>query len=341
MFRAVLFAIVLGLGTVSAKAAQVGSYTLGNWSVGIYTNDATGAFSSCIADVSYRSGISMIVLVDRSFAWNLGFSSSAWRLRPGERISIKYRFDRSHWTGATAEAISETTVSIPMPSDGAVASMFRRGRTMEVSDGHQSFYFDLTGTSRLMVSLVDCVEKRLRMEQAVVADRQASPAVPNNAALRLEGTRVLSNFLLAANVSGAEIVATEQAEDSLAFAHAIAVADNLIAFAHVVPSSDGSPDQVAAEISARVSEGCSGKFGSGSTKEAVEDVVLISAFAACQAEGSSDTYLQFAVTGRQPSGQYVLGILFSGKQFGNGADSADPAPVTTDRLVQAAYRASQ
>lgn len=70
-----------------------------------------------------RSGITLYVVVSRELQWDLGFSAANWKFMPGERISLRYRFDRSAWAGTTAEAISENAVKMPMPSNGPVAQL--------------------------------------------------------------------------------------------------------------------------------------------------------------------------------------------------------------------------
>ncbi|MGO4841465.1 hypothetical protein AB4144_55325, partial [Rhizobiaceae sp. 2RAB30] len=104
--------------------------------------------------------------------------------------------------------------------------------------------------------------------------------------LKLEGTRVLSNFLLAAELPGAELLAEADFPKDLAFAHAVAVTGGNIGFSFVVPTADLSSDALSAQIAAALSETCKGKFGTGSTKETVENVRLINAFTACQDQGA-------------------------------------------------------
>lgn len=199
MFRTVACILALCLWVLPTHGGEIGKYTVGGWTVFVNTDDSTGAFSNCIGAVGYRSGIDMHVMVTANYSWDLGFSSPSWRLKTGDRISIQYRFDRSRWTGATAEVLSENLVHVPMPPDGQIATLFRRGRTMEITDGRDTFRFDLDGTSQLLTSLVECVQTGLARHPGTAA-APAVTAQPDENALRLEGTRVLSNFLLAANL---------------------------------------------------------------------------------------------------------------------------------------------
>lgn len=344
MFRTVSVALALCLWAFAAKAGEIGRYAVGSWTVLINADDTTGAFTNCIASVSYRSGIDMHVMVSANFSWDLGFSSSSWRLKTGERISIQYRFDRFRWNAATAEVLSEMLVRIPMPPDGQIASLFRRSRTMEITDGRDNFYFDLAGTSQLLVSLVDCVQTRLDMERnapSAGGSTVAATAQPDDTALRLEGTRVLSNFLLAANFSGAQLVGPEQAPKSLTTPHAVAVLGEVISFAIIVPQPERRAERIATEIAGFVSESCDGKYGGGSTKETVEGMALVNAFTACQ-DTAGGNYLQFVIIPRKVSGHYVIGVM-SPEPLAAGGDAATgrTAPVTLEEFRQAAFRASQ
>jgi hypothetical protein len=343
VFRTVSVALALCFWAFAAKAGEIGRYVVGGWTVLINADDTTGAFTNCIATASYRSGIDMHVMVSANFSWDLGFSSANWRLKTGDRISIQYRFDRSRWNGAAAEVLSEMLVRIPMPPDGQIASLFRRSRTMEITDGRDNFYFDLAGTSKLLVSLVDCVQTRLDMERNIASadGSSVSATLPDETELRLEGTRVLSNFLLAANFSGAQLVGPEQAPKSLATPHAVAVLGDVISFAIIVPQPERRAERIATEIAGYVSESCDGEYGGGSTKEMLEGFALVNAFTACQ-DTAGGNYLQFVVTPRKTSGHYMIGVMSSEPlAAGSNTTTGKPEPITVEELRQAAFRASQ
>jgi hypothetical protein len=106
----------------------------------------------------------MIVKVDRQFIWEIGFRSDDWSFSPGDNIDLRFRIDESQWESVTATAFSGTGVLIPMDGRANLVKRFRGGRTLELRDTQQSFYFDLTGTSRLMVKLVRCTEQQLARE---------------------------------------------------------------------------------------------------------------------------------------------------------------------------------
>jgi hypothetical protein len=129
--------------------------------------------------------------------------------------------------------------------------------------------------------------------------------------------------------------------DELAFAHAIAISSDLIGFAVVVPHGENTPERIAADIAAAVSEDCAGSFGSGSVREMHEGVALINAFTACRGD-EVGAYLQYVVTPRRGVGQYVIGLFSSDPLDGSATGgSGRKAPIATERLMDAAFQASQ
>lgn len=225
---------------------------------------------------------------------------------------------------------------------------------MEVHDGRQSFFFDLQGTSRLLVSLVQCVDASVRNDGAlsssasapnqpasVIAPAPNAAQAPDIGELKLEGTRVLSNFLLAAELGGAEILGEQDFPKELTFAHAVAIAGETIGFSLVVPASDVTPDAQSARIAAALSESCDGKFGTGSTKETVQTAKLINGFTACETDGVK-SLLQYVVVSRKQGGQYVIGVLSASSEGASAAPTAKTSPVVnSERLMNAAFKVSQ
>ena len=63
---AIVIGAILHAGPAQA-AGPIQQLRVGNWSGGSYTNDKTGAFSHCVANAPYKSGISFFVSVNSSF----------------------------------------------------------------------------------------------------------------------------------------------------------------------------------------------------------------------------------------------------------------------------------
>lgn len=96
-----------------------------------------------------------------------------------------------------------------------------------------------------------------------------------------------------------------------------------------------------AEISLAVSKKCMGKFTTGSSKDTVQKVPVIDAFAACELSDTS-FYLEYAVTPRPQEGQYVIGVLTLSRQGVGGIQAPHATAILpSEKLIDAAYRASQ
>ncbi len=150
---------------ISAMAGQLSPVPLfGNWSGGAYDDDQTGKFMRCIASSPHPSGIDLAVAIERNSAWSLGFMNLEWNLQPDVQVPLLIKFDaQSPWSGS-AFALDAHTVLFPMPTDSRVIASFRAAYRMTVTAAGEVYSFKLDGTSRLMVSLGQCVQTQLAKE---------------------------------------------------------------------------------------------------------------------------------------------------------------------------------
>lgn len=375
MTRIGLFILTLALLITPAFSKQITTFRSGSWTGAAYADDTTGRFRSCTAIASYKSGIAMIVLVSRAYRWELGFDSKRWDLKKGSKINLEYRIDRGRWQSVTGQIYSRRAVRLPMPPRGPLVRQFRRGRVLQLSDGRKTYRFNLTGTSRLMVDLVRCVDKYLAVEkqeeryeqtartntqaprreskiddtvQTARSDPSPSQTGPANntaalAVLRSEGTRVLYNFLSNAGLNGGRILAPDEFPTSLKDAHAVATVGSHIGFSMIVPkATSGAQQRVTATIISNAAKSCTGQFASGSSNEEVRGTSIGAGFTACK-KTSDTSYLRYYVTPRNDGGLYLFGVVSA---LDPGAlDSADGAEsdggVNNEQLRDAAYQASR
>lgn len=171
MYRLILAALLAVALIVPAQAKKITSFQIGAWLGGAFTDDDTGRFNSCLATAEYNSGITMFVRIDRELLWEIGFLSNSWSFSKGEKIKLRFRIDRSNWENVVATAYSKNGVRIAMDGRAQLVKRFRGGRVFELQDSAETFRFDLTGTSRLMVALARCTEQQLAREPAAPADR--------------------------------------------------------------------------------------------------------------------------------------------------------------------------
>ncbi len=87
----------------TSHAAVVENFQSGGWNGSAFTDDQTGAFSTCVASVSYHSGITLYVQLDTNYNWAIGFSALQWNMKVGADIALQYRIDRGAWQSGVAK----------------------------------------------------------------------------------------------------------------------------------------------------------------------------------------------------------------------------------------------
>jgi hypothetical protein len=85
-------------------------------------------------------------------------------LQPDVQVPLSIKFDdQSPWSGS-AVALDAHTVLFSMPTDLRLIASFRAAYRMTVTTAGEAYSFKLDGTSRLMVSLSQCVGTQLAKE---------------------------------------------------------------------------------------------------------------------------------------------------------------------------------
>jgi len=170
-----LCAIMLAAGSEPAAArGPINPIRIGNWVGGSFTNDQTGQFSHCVVTAHYGSGVDMHVSVTAGGEWLLGFSHPNWSLIVGKSMPVDLTFDGSGPVRVYALPKTRQFAVIGMPIDGELIRAFRAAQIMTAYAEGSRFQFKLTGTSRMLPALVDCVRNRGGGDTAV------APAPPAN-----------------------------------------------------------------------------------------------------------------------------------------------------------------
>ena len=131
---------------------------VGNWSAGAYSVAGSMAFDHCAASAEYKSGITLIFAVSRTFQWSMGLYNSSWQLSQGSTYQITYAVDGSGPTIAKAVALGPSQVEIPLAPNVTLFQRFMHGNQLSVNAASQNFLFDLTRTIELLPDLLRCVE---------------------------------------------------------------------------------------------------------------------------------------------------------------------------------------
>jgi hypothetical protein len=167
MIRRVLYALAVFLLCQGAAVAKgpYGSFKVGLWNGGGYTDDNTGAFSHCAASAVYNSGIFFAVAVSKDWGWTLGFAHDSWALAEGQTIPITLTFDRGPQFNvvgtATRTGSKVNFVIVPMPPESRLINAFRRAFVMNAFAQGHTFTFNLDSTAALLPALSSCVHANL------------------------------------------------------------------------------------------------------------------------------------------------------------------------------------
>jgi S1-C subfamily serine protease len=173
---AILLGAVLVSPSVEARGPY-GSINIGSWKGGAYTNDETGAFSHCSAAASYNSGILVVVLIDASSGWALGFAHEKWSLANGQTFPIDLTFDGQTPFHVYGTALSANLVRVGMPANSTLVAQFRKAKAMTAFTQGQLFQFNLDQSGKLLPTLANCVAKTKQFGIANAGDFTVIPAV--------------------------------------------------------------------------------------------------------------------------------------------------------------------
>jgi S1-C subfamily serine protease len=163
MLRALVILLILfnASATLAKEGAPIQS---GDWLGNIYTSDETGKFSHCLVGGDYKSGISLLISVNRLFVLTLGFYNEDWSYQQEVR-SLMYRFDSDRWRTSDARTLIDgRSFAIDVPGDSEVVTLFRQSNVLEIFFLGKNYKFNLVGTSRVTADLADCVSSQLALE---------------------------------------------------------------------------------------------------------------------------------------------------------------------------------
>lgn len=329
--RALAISALLSLMS-AAHAATLNSVQIGNWTAGAYSNDQTGEFSHCAAIASYKSGILMGFAVNRSYGWSMAFANPQWNLQVGSRYPIAFTVDQIPALNATAIAVKNIMVEVPLADSTALFNVFRRGYMLTVFGAGQTFQFNLTGTSQILPILVACVHNHLApppvqaanpFEPQVAPPSNVNAAVPPSSddassARETEATTLIANVLSQAAVSGFTIMNPADAKQLGADA-AWRTPQEVGTVNVIAADSNLSAEDLNASVIDRDSKGCKGKFLSGSVSDETNTKIL-RLFTSCNSDGKTVMGL-YSIFPRAGGGFYVFAVDGLDQQQSTGTQS--------------------
>ena len=201
--RSTIGAVVAALCLIAAPSTAsargpYGSINVGNWKGGAYTNDQTGAFSSCAAGTQYESGIYFAVTINDKAGWALGFAHEKWEFKTDRAFPITLTFDGQAPFNVHGVPLADKLLQVPMPDNSALIAQFRKAKGMTAYTQGHLFQFKLDQTAQLLPTLINCVAKMKQHGIAGAGDftvplaapkvATAGPATPGGAPAKPERT---------------------------------------------------------------------------------------------------------------------------------------------------------
>lgn len=322
----------LVLSGLPAAAEQMRTFKVGNWHAAAFRDQGTKRFSHCAGAVTYNSGVGVIFSVDRGYKWRVLFSAPHFNLEPGSTVKLGLSIDGDAPTTAVADAPNRQTVRIELAATAALFNRLRGAHQLRLFATDLSHTFNLTGTSRLLPALVDCVKNEGRPPVQVAAPPiqpvqiQAPPAPVSapSSDHRAEATALVANLLSQAGVTGFQIAPAE--DDKIGRVPEVVWASATLSGAlfilqdrDIKRPSDTTPLLLAVDAKA-----CKGKFASGSMPDEAHGTQA-RLFTACETDKASRT--TFYLTTARPQGGFYV--------FATTADGADAPAKEADANIRA------
>ncbi|HEY0442144.1 MAG TPA: hypothetical protein VGD36_18910 [Xanthobacteraceae bacterium] len=320
---AAAFALVLTAADASAEVIR--NFRVGNWKGGAYSaTDNRRQFNHCAALAKYRSGVSVILAVNRSYEWSMGFLNPRWSLTKGNTYDISFTVDGAAPIESKALAINDEQVEVKLPDSSELFNQFRWGRQLTVTTAGQEFGFRLTDTSEVLPMLLECVNRyagppargggnpfeRAGGAPAKPAEKPAAAPPADDAGARVEATALAANVLAQSGISGFQILSPS--EMGTLKADAAWRAGALTGTVKVV-KGEIKPEQIPGSIIGSDAPVCRGKFlsGSGPDKDAGSDVPRV--FTSCEDGADKWTFYYIGVP-RPGGGYYVMSTSTKGNE---------------------------
>ena len=204
VFALFAFLVQIAMVSIAQAAGPYGNIHVGNWKGGAFTDDHTGAFSHCGATSIFDNGVILVVGLNATRSWLLGFASPGFHLTKGNTVPVDVTFDGQSQARLFATANSGIMATAVLPPN--VARTFQKASLMVVTTGNSNaLQFNLTSTGPLLAVLAECVTRikaggidsagEFSAPKAVAAKGDA----PNNPKSARTGSQTGTGFVVSAN----------------------------------------------------------------------------------------------------------------------------------------------
>ncbi|WP_368413170.1 hypothetical protein [Dongia sp.] len=196
-----------------ASADLLDKHYEGVWLVEAFTFDNNTAFSHCTMSASYDDGASLIFYLDNEFYWGIRLVGESWRLKSGDEYDVKLTVDDAKPTRLVAEVSDTRWVHISVKGNDRLFDQLRAGHMLYIETSAQLLSFNLQGTSRALLALFDCVDRRVRTASRTNPFEPASTLEDSgqdhggNADYQAEANDMTNRLLQRAGIAGFQIKA--------------------------------------------------------------------------------------------------------------------------------------
>lgn len=335
MMAAGLIGLLVSTFPALAKG-PFGSIRIAGWSGGAFTDNQTGNFSNCIVSASYKSGITVGIVVSKNLTWALAFTDERWSLVQNQSFPIVLSFDGRTTFNVQGRAMSSNTVIVPMPDNSALIRSFRSAKVMSAFASGNLFQFSLTGTSALLPVMVTCAKTMNAVGIAKATDFVAlhklataptkppsmgpekattassiKPGSPQDGSVELqfEAMKIASNFILKASLDRPTLLSREETPAVVAASGAAWKANNATGFVRIFPPQQGvSGLDVAATITGNDAKECKGKFASARNSELIDSEVVFRGMSSCE-DSDGSVMAEYFIFPRKKGGFIMFSVL--------------------------------
>jgi len=240
-------------------------------------------------------------------------------------------FDGQQPFNVQGVTVGESLVRVPMPTDSALITQFRKAKTMSAFTQGQLFQFKLDQTAVLLPTLANCVAVVKQQGIANAGDFSVKPApkavaaaappvaaggslrpdAPQNLSseMQIEAIELASNFILRTTLRNPRVLSRSETPIAVASTGAAWSSDEAAGFVRIIPGKDGVKGlDVASGVVAMDARDCKGKFASGRTSELVDSDVVFRGFSSCE-DSAGPRVSQYFIVSRKKGGFVLFSVV--------------------------------
>jgi hypothetical protein len=332
MFRAVATVALIVVASGLATASDYNEFRVGAWEGRAHRSDRTGEFTHCAISARYPDGTIFTLGISRDNFFTVFFGDEAWHLAEEARYPVELYMDGESIGKYTAFATGDVTLRIAFGTDRILFGALRLDARLTIKTALRDFSFPLTGTSRALTRLQDCVDG----ERATAGAGGGNPFVRDDPARnpfkagpvqapRGYTRKEVAHILSKTGIRDPEFLSEAEMKQYSGFGHMWTMNGMMGFVSQFLRNPNASVDEQTARFMARLTNECRGESGSSAKPARTQGMfVFKESFVSCA--GGEDFYA-YAVAMFEPSRVSVFGYI------GWGAEGRAMAEAATAKLA--------